>query len=75
MESLKNSIARAFCEVFDLRSAWYPEYEVLGTAICNNESEKEIDRARRELGIEVEEIHGIKYWKWGSANSPEDMWV
>lgn len=75
MEVLKNNIARAFCEVFDLRSAWYPEYEILGTALCADQPEKKIEQARRELGIEVEEIHGIRYWKWGSAYNPEDMWV
>lgn len=68
---IEMSLARVFAEVYDFREAWYPEHEVLGSAMCRDADLEDVDRARRNLGIETTEIHGLTHWRWSSDRDPE----
>lgn len=72
--AVENGLLMAFSEVYDIRLAWYPEFEILCTAGCQDISAKVVEEARRRLGIESIEIHGLNYWRWISEERAEDIW-
>lgn len=71
---IEKDLARAFTEVYDISRAWYPKRDVLGTAMCLDCRESDIDLARQNLGIEITNINGLEYWKWTSGDNPEEVW-
>lgn len=70
----ENGLLMAFSEVYDECRAWYPKYEILKTAGCQETPQEVVEEVRKRLGIESVEINGLDYWRWSSGERASDVW-